>query len=83
MAEQVISLINRDCFICFLCAHRKKSVVVSLGHSMADLATAEEGIRSGASLITHLFNAMLPVCALYYIMYEADCFLIVYIVPSS
>ena len=41
--------------------HRKKQVVVSLGHSMASLGTAEAAVRSGASLITHLFNAMLPV----------------------
>lgn len=34
---------------------------MSLGHSMATLATAEQSFRSGASLITHLFNAMQPV----------------------
>eukprot|EP01060_Flectonema_neradi_P036709 TRINITY_DN7148_c0_g1_i1.p1 TRINITY_DN7148_c0_g1~~TRINITY_DN7148_c0_g1_i1.p1 ORF type:complete len:711 (+),score=115.32 TRINITY_DN7148_c0_g1_i1:43-2175(+) len=33
-------------------------VVVSLGHSSATLGEAEEGVRWGASLVTHMFNAM-------------------------
>ena len=37
------------------------NIVVSLGHTMARIGTAEKAIKNGASLITHLFNAMLPV----------------------
>ena len=36
-------------------------ILQSIGHSMGSLVQGEEAIINGASFITHLFNAMLPV----------------------
>ena len=38
-----------------------KDVIVSVGHSSCCLDGGQAVVKKGASLITHLFNAMLPV----------------------
>lgn len=37
---------------------KRRNIVFSIGHSTAGIDTAEEAVKSGATLITHLFNAM-------------------------
>ncbi len=39
----------------------QRGVVVSAGHSMADLYQTKEGISAGIRAATHLFNAMTPI----------------------
>ncbi|KAI0987682.1 hypothetical protein GJ496_005283, partial [Pomphorhynchus laevis] len=38
----------------------EQNICVSLGHSASNLLKAEQAVNSGAKMITHLFNAMLP-----------------------
>jgi N-acetylglucosamine-6-phosphate deacetylase len=37
---------------------RRRNITFSIGHSAAGIETAEQAVKSGATLITHLFNAM-------------------------
>lgn len=41
-------------------------IVVSLGHTSSNMETSIQAVQNGATFITHLFNAMLPVCIFYY-----------------
>lgn len=41
-------------------AANKKRLTLSVAHTMANYDTAVAAFRAGASLVTHLFNAMLP-----------------------
>ncbi len=43
-----------------LIAHASRECTVTLAHSTADFDCATEAFRQGASLTTHLFNAMMP-----------------------
>jgi len=40
---------------------------VSLGHTSSDMETSIQAVKNGATFITHLFNAMHPVCIFYFI----------------
>ena len=48
--------LDLDCSVIKECT--KSGVTISIGHSAATLKQAESAFRSGARLITHLFNAM-------------------------
>lgn len=37
-----------------------QGITVSMGHTAAHINEAEQGVKAGATLITHLFNAMTP-----------------------
>ena len=37
-----------------------KNIIVSAGHTMASFKEAEDAVKSGVTLLTHLFNAMVP-----------------------
>ena len=50
-----------------------RNITVAVGHSMANLTQGEAAIKHGSKLITHLFNAMLPVnlISLYYSFFSS------------
>ncbi|KAF2429164.1 Metallo-dependent hydrolase [Tothia fuscella] len=39
---------------------KKRNIITSIGHSAATYEEAKDAVESGASMITHLFNAMSP-----------------------
>jgi len=39
---------------------KEKSIIVSAGHSEATFDQAQKAVDAGVTLITHLFNAMIP-----------------------
>lgn len=39
---------------------RRQNIIVSLGHSQATAVQAQTAFRQGATMVTHAFNAMLP-----------------------
>lgn len=43
-----------------------KGIIVALGHTSSDMETSIQAVQNGATFITHLFNAMLPVGIFYY-----------------
>ncbi|KAJ3119742.1 putative N-acetylglucosamine-6-phosphate deacetylase [Physocladia obscura] len=40
--------------------HRNNSIVVSIGHTQAKFQDAADAVAAGATMVTHLFNAMEP-----------------------
>lgn len=58
-----------------------RGITAAVGHSMATLQDGEAAVRSGSNLITHLFNAMLPVSVNNFVFSRQ--YFIIYPVPSS